>query len=103
MGLLNPYCYDCNAAHWPADCPKKVKQAVPNKPVLSPNKGDKLGTEILVSPKKVALLGDKMVEASPKESPNVSPKETRNQRWRRLHPDRYRAGQRELMRKRRAR
>lgn len=58
-------------------------------------------------PKRFAVEKNALVEIQPEQSagaPNpayAAPKETRQQKWRRLHPEKYRAGQAALMRKRR--
>jgi hypothetical protein len=59
-------------------------------------------------PRRFAVEKNELIEAHPERPTGaqntayVTPKETRQQKWRRLHPEKYRAGQAALMRKRRA-
>jgi hypothetical protein len=59
-------------------------------------------------PKRFTVEKNELVEVHPGQSTEAhnpaytAPKETRQQKWRRLYPEKYRAGQAALMRKRRA-
>jgi hypothetical protein len=54
-------------------------------------------------PKRFAVEKNELVEVHPGQSTEAhnpaytAPKETRQQKWRRLHPERYRESQRKLM------
>lgn len=80
------YCRRCETSdHWTRDCTKVVTNTVANKP-----------NSVRNTPKvanKVTNTGQQVTNAI---------RETKQQRWRRVHADEYRAKQRELMRVRRA-
>jgi hypothetical protein len=84
-----PKCRLCAADHWGYE-PHKFKDAAPN---TAPNK--------IPAPNKVAE--SEVVEGAVVPScSGVDPKVARSSKWKKANPDLYRAYQRELMRKRRA-
>lgn len=96
---LTPYCHDCNAGHWPVwpECPKK---APPDK-VVSPTPVKvtqvKVTTPIPDTSVTLTMPDVKVTRPSVKVT-EVTLTETRQQRWRRLHPDKRRVSDREYMR-----